>query len=224
MVTTTSFDLKTLQGMTTLFIIDDHPLVGEGISMMIKDVSHLKVVAICSTANEAIEKLKEEMPDVILLDISLPDKDGLELCAEIRKMSKEVKILGLTSTNEAGIISQFLARGGSGYMLKNMDRSELIHAIDEVLRGVYYLSKAANQKLLEQYHSVKDALSRAPLLTRREKEILGLLYEGFNGPAIAEKLFISPYTVETHRKNLLQKFEVSTTQQLLKMAKEGKMI
>ena len=155
MVTTTSFDLKTLQGMTTLFIIDDHPLVGEGISMMIKDVSHLKVVAICSTANEAIEKLKEEMPDVILLDISLPDKDGLELCAEIRKMSKEVKILGLTSTNEAGIISQFLARGGSGYMLKNMDRSELIHAIDEVLRGVYYLSKAANQKLLEQYHPEK---------------------------------------------------------------------
>ena len=142
----------------------------------------------------------------------------------IRKQNKEVKIIGLTSTNEAGIISQFLAKGGNGYLLKDMERYELLEAIDEVMNGKIYLSKAANQKILEQFNSLKDAAQALPGLTRREKEILKLLYDGFNGPQIAEKLFLSHYTIETHRKNLMQKLNVSSTQQLLKLALEHKLI
>ena len=162
--------------------------------------------------------------NIILLDISLPDIDGLELCSQIRKTNKQTKIIGLTSTNEAGIITQLLANGGNGYLLKNMEREELITAIDEVLNGRIFLSKAANQKILEQFHSLKDALKNKPVLTRREKEILKLLYEGLTGPQIAEKLFLSPLTVETHRKNLMQKLNVNSVQQLLKVAGENKLI
>jgi len=150
--------------------------------------------------------------------------DGLELCATIRKTNKDSKIIGLTSTNEAGIITQLLAKGGNGYLLKNMERNELITAIHEVLDGKIFLSKAANQKILEQFNSVNHALENTPMLTRREKEILELLHQGLNGPQIAEKLFLSPYTVETHRKNLMQKFNVNTTQLLLKNAADLKLI
>ena len=210
--------------MISILIIDDHPLVSNGIATMIRDVDVLRISGSCKTAAEALDYLSTETPSVILLDISLPDIDGLELCSLIRKQNRESRIIGLTSTNEAGIISQFLARGGNGYLLKNMEREELLTAIDEVMNDRIFLSKAANQKLLEQYRSATDAMLNTPVLTRREKEILQLLHDGLNGPQIAAKLFISHYTVETHRKNLMQKLNASTTQGLLKIAKDSKFI
>ena len=138
--------------------------------------------------------------------------------------NKTVKIIGLTSVDEAGIITQFLQRGGNGYLLKNMEREELLHAIDMVIDGSIYLSKEANDKVLQQFHNVKDVAGEIPTLTRREKEILILLNEGFNGPSIAEKLFLSPYTVETHRRNLMQKLNVHNTQSLLNTASKMKLL
>jgi len=210
--------------MISILVIDDHPLVGDGITLMVKDIEYLQIISICKSGKEALEFLVDAKPDIILLDISLPDIDGLELCSQIRKTNKQTKIIGLTSTNEAGIITQLLANGGNGYLLKNMEREELITAIDEVMNGKIFLSKAANQKILEQFHSLKDALKNKPVLTRREKEILKLLYEGLTGPQIAEKLFLSPLTVETHRKNLMQKLNVNSVQQLLKVAGENKLV
>lgn len=210
--------------MIKVLIIDDHPLVSDGVTTMLKDVDYLQVIAACKSGKEALAFLETATTDVILLDISLPDIDGLDLCSQLRKTDKEVKIIGLTSTNEAGIITQFLARGGNGYILKNMERDELITAIDEVLNDKIFLSKAANQKILEQYHTVSDALKSTPVLTRREKEILTLLYDGLTGPQIAEHLFLSPFTVETHRKNLMQKLNVNSTQLMLRYAKENKLI
>ncbi len=210
--------------MISILVIDDHPLVGDGITLMVIDIEYLQIISICKSGKEALEFLVDAKPDIILLDISLPDIDGLELCFQIRKTNKQTKIIGLTSTNEAGIITQLLANGGNGYLLKNMEREELITAIDEVLNGRIFLSKAANQKILEQFHSLKDALKNKPVLTRREKEILKLLYEGLTGPQIAEKLFLSPLTVETHRKNLMQKLNVNSVQQLLEVAGENKLV
>jgi two-component system nitrate/nitrite response regulator NarL len=210
--------------MISILVIDDHPLVGDGITLMVKDIEYLQIISVCKSGKEALEFLVDAKPDVILLDISLPDIDGLELCSQIRKTNKQTKIIGLTSTNEAGIITQLLANGGNGYLLKNMEREELITAIDEVMNGKIFLSKAANQKILEQFHSLKDAMKNTPVLTRREKEILLLLNEGFTGPQIAEKLFLSPYTIETHRKKLMQKMNANTAQQLLKIAKDYKLI
>ena len=210
--------------MIKLFIIDDHPLVIDGISTMLKDVGWLQITGSCKSGSDAIQFLENNHPDIILLDINLPDIDGLQLCSLVRSKNKTVKIIGLTSVNEAGIITQFLQHGGNGYLLKNMERDELLHAIDMVLDGSIYLSKEANDKILQQFHNVKDAADAVPTLTRREKEILLLLNQGFNGPAIAGKLFLSQYTIETHRRNLMQKFDVHNTQSLLNAASKMKLL
>lgn len=210
--------------MINLFIIDDHPLVADGIAMMLKDVDYLKIQGTATTGAEAVDFLESHEPEIILLDINLPDIDGLQLCDIIRKKNQYSKIIGLTSANDTSIITQLLHRGGNGYLLKNMERSELLEAIDRVIDGKIFLSRAANEKVLEQFSSVSTAINETPSITRREKEILLLLEEGLNGPQIAERLFISPYTVETHRKNLMQKMNVNTTQQLLKMVKGLSMI
>lgn len=210
--------------MINIFIIDDHPLVAGGIAMMLKDVGYLTIQGTATTGNDAINFLNSHQPEIILLDISLPDIDGLQLCDIIRKQNKYSKIIGLTSANDTSIITQLLHRGANGYLLKNMERKELIEAIDKVMDGKIFLSKAANEKVLEQFSSVNAAINEVPAITRREKEILLLLETGLNGPQIAEKLFISPYTVETHRKNLMQKLNVNATQQLLKIARQMNII
>ena len=192
--------------------------------MMLKDVAYLSITGTVKNGSGALAFLEKTLPEIILLDISLPDIDGLQLCEKIREKNKYSKIIGLTSTNDASIITQLLHRGANGYLLKNMERSELIEAIDKVMDGKIFLSKAANEKVLEQFLSVSIALNGLPSLTRREKELLQLLDNGLNGPQIAEKLIISHFTVETHRKNLMQKLNVNSTQQLLKMAREKKLI
>ena len=149
--------------------------------------------------------------------------NGLELCEKIRLTRRQAKIIGLTSTNEAGIITGLLQRGGNGYLLKNMERAELLEAIRTVMNGKIYLSKAANDKVLEQFQHPKKSSDNF-LLTRREKEILLLLADGLKGPQIAEKLFLSPLTVETHRKNLFKKFNANSVQLLIKIAHENKLL
>lgn len=208
---------------TTILVIDDHPLVADGIKTMLKESEDMKIIKVCKTAKESLSFLMEQTPDIILLDISLPDMDGLQLCEAIRKNNKESKIIGLTSTNEAGIITGLLHRGGNGYLLKNMEREDLIEAIATVLTGKIYLSKAANERVLEQFHRLGTTETN-PVLTRREKEILKLLSDGLNGPEIAEKLFLSPLTVETHRKNLLRKFNAHSVQLLLKTARDNNLL
>ena len=210
--------------MIRILIIDDHPLVTDGIKTMLQHEAHLQVTGAAKTAKEAIAFLEQQEVEVILLDISLPDMDGLQLCELIRQKNKTTKIIGVTSANDAGIIAQLLHRGGNGYLLKNMERSELIHAIERVLDGHIYLSKEANEKVLQQFSSVGSAMNQMPVLTRREKEILLLLNNGLTSPQMAEKLFISALTIETHRKNLLQKFNVGSTTLLLKVAREYRLL
>jgi two-component system nitrate/nitrite response regulator NarL len=210
--------------MIKILIIDDHPLVADGIKTMLGQVDDMQIKGVCKSAGDALEFAAIHEIDVILLDISLPDMDGLRLCEQLRKNKVAAKIIGLTSTNEAGIIAGLLQRGGNGYLLKNMEREELIHAINTVLKGHLYLSKDANEKVLEQFRSIHSAVDAVPLITRREKEILLLLSDGLKGPQIAEKLFLSPHTVETHRKNLLKKFNANSVQMLLKVAREYRII
>jgi DNA-binding NarL/FixJ family response regulator len=210
--------------ITDILVIDDHPIVLDGIRTMLKDEPGFNIIGIARNAAEALSFLEQHSPDIILLDISLPDMDGLQLCQKIRLSNKKSKIIGLTSFNEAGMISGLLQRGGNGYLLKNMERSELIRAIQTVLKGKIFLSDAANESILAQFHNQKAATEEGPLITRREKEILLMLADGLKGPEIAEKLFLSPLTVETHRKNLCKKLNANSVQLLLKVARERKII
>lgn len=211
--------------MIKILIIDDHPLVIDGIKTMLKDVEYLEIMDAAKTGAEALQILNESPGiDIILLDINLPDMDGLRLCELIRENNKTAKIIGLTYVNEAGIITQLIKKGANGYLLKNMERDELIHAINQVLDGSLYLSKAANEKIIEQLQNSGLTADNIPVLTRREKEILHLLAEGLTSHDIADKLFLSSYTIDTHRKNMLQKFNVHNTQALLKAVQSFRLI
>lgn len=204
--------------MINILIIDDHPLVQDGIKTMLQTVTSIDVIGACKSGGEALEFLATVEPDVILLDINLPDMDGLVLCEKIRERYAKVKIIGLTSINEVGMITGLLQRGGNGYLLKNMERAELLQAIEKVMAGNVYLSEDANVKVLEQYKSFDEG--KAPVLTRREKEILLSLANGLSGPVIAKELVLSELTIQTHRKNLFRKFDVHNVQSLLKVARD----
>lgn len=207
--------------MVQILIVDDHPLVIDGLKTMLKDVGYMTIAGAVKNGKDALAFLQQH-PDVsvILLDINLPDTDGLRLCDQIRSTNKSVKIIGLTYVNEAGIITQLIRKGANGYLLKNMEREELITAIDQVLDGSVYLSKAANEKIVQQLQAYDLPGDNVPALTRREKEILQLLSKGLTSHEIAEKLFLSTFTVDTHRRNMLQKFNVHNTQGLINLAKE----
>ncbi len=186
---------------------------------MLKGEAYLQVKAAARSAKEALAILREEEQfDVILLDINLPDIDGLQLCEKIRGTNKQIKIIGLTSINEAGIITQLIKKGANGYLLKDMEREDLITAINKVMDGSVYLSKGANEKILQQLQELDINPKNIPVLTRREKEILLLLEQGLTSQEIATKLFLSNYTIDTHRRNMLQKLNVHNTQSLLKAA------
>lgn len=210
--------------MITVFIIDDHPLVADGVTTMLNTEPSVKVIGAAKTGKEALDFLKITVPDIILLDINLPDIDGLELCEKIKTSSINSKILILTSINDFAIISQAFSKGANGYLLKDMVRNELLKAIDFVLEDKVFMSDAANEKLLEHYKSSFEKEPISIVLTRREKEILDLLDQGMNGPQIAKELSISSYTIETHRKNLMQKLNSNTTQMLLKTARQYHLI
>jgi len=207
--------------MIKLLIVDDHPLVIDGITTMLKDVGYMQIAGAAKNGKDALSFLEDHQDiDILLLDINLPDIDGLRVCSLVRERNKTIKIIGLTSVNEAGIITQLIKKGGNGYLLKNMEREELITAIDLVMDGSVYLSKAANDKIIQQLQEYDIPGKTIPTLTRREKEILELLSKGFTSHIIAGKLFLSTFTVDTHRKNMLQKFNVHNTQALINLAKE----
>ena len=211
--------------MIRLLIIDDHPLIIDGIYTMLRDTGYLQIAGACKTAREGLAFIGEHPDtDIILLDINLPDIDGLRLCELIRQTNKQVRIVGLTYVNEAGIITQLIRKGANGYLLKNMERAELIEAIDRVMNGELYLSKGANEKIIQQLRAYDLPGTKIPVLTRREVEILRLLGKGHTSQEIASQLFLSVYTVDTHRKNMLQKFNVHNTQALLNMAHELKVL
>ena len=210
--------------MISVFIVDDHPLVADGLSTMLKTEKDIKVIGVAKTGADALKMLEKNEPDIILLDINLPDINGLDLCEKIKNSNPHSKILMLTSIDDLSIITQSFSKKANGYLLKDIDRTELLRAIDTVLEGKNYISISANQKLVESFDPINKTTPQMVALTRREKEILLLLDQGFNGPTIAEQLCLSNYTIETHRKNLMQKLGSNTTQMLLNKAREQNLI
>lgn len=201
--------------MIRVLIVDDHPLVADGIKAILSGVDDIRVEGSCKTAAECRKLLATREMDVVLLDLNLPDADGMVVGKELLAEKPFPEIIALTSIGDTSIIANCLSSGFKGYLLKDMERSELIDAIRKVHAGKLYVSASANEKLLNHFGSAREAAAKTIVLTRREREILLLLREGWSGPQIAGKLFISPFTVETHRKNMMRKLEASTTQKLI---------
>ena len=196
-----------------VIVVDDHPMVIEGMRAMLQQIDFLELCATANNAFMALEKLREQQPDLVITDINLPEVSGIELTAKLKKEYPAIKVIGMSTFNERSYISQMIQSGADGFLVKSASKEEIEKAISLVIDGQMYLSVDVNMNNQE-----KKKLENQPVLTRREKEILHLIADGLTNPQIAEKLFISMNTVDTHRKNLLAKFEVNNAAGLIKLA------
>jgi DNA-binding NarL/FixJ family response regulator len=203
--------------VTRVFIVDDHYMVIEGIRSLLQHEKNIEWTGHAMNAASCLAFLKQHQPDVILMDINLPDKSGIDLCKEVKDKYPSVLIIGLSTFNQQSFIQKMMDNGASAYILKNATQKELTDAIETVIRGKIYLSEEAS-------HTLRKEESAGIVLTRREKEVLELIAEGMTNNEIAKKLFISVTTVDTHRKNLLAKMEARNTASLIRIATQMKLI
>ncbi|MFI5203594.1 MAG: response regulator [Flavobacteriales bacterium] len=208
-----------------VLIVDDHQIFIDGMQALLKQVAGIDVIGGACTADEAIAKAASHQPDVVLMDIQMPDKDGIEATREIHKTFPAIKIIALTSANESLYIKKMLEVGASGYVLKNIDKDELVTVIKKVFAGEKHLDSAVTNQLITNY-SGKTTTSATSLskLTKREKEILVLIAQGLTDKEIAEKVFLSSLTVITHRKNILSKLGLKNKVELTRFALEHQLI
>ena len=203
--------------MIRVFIVDDHPVVSEGIRSLLINEEGITWVGHALTAKDCIDYIEKESVDVLLMDINLPDKSGIDLCAEIKKMKPSTMILALSTLSQPSYINKMLANGANGYIFKSVGKEELLEAIRVVANGEKYISDEATQIIKNAAHQRTDV----PFLTRREKEILALIAEGFTTPEIATKIFVSHWTVDGHRKSIMIKLNVKNTASLIKYSYEN---
>lgn len=205
--------------ITKIFIVDDHYMVVEGIRSLLQNETSLEWLGHAMNAASCMAFLQQkQLPDVILMDINLPDKSGIELCKEVKEKYPGVFTIGLSTFNQQSFIQKMMENGASGYILKNATLDELVDAIETVVKGKTFLSNETAATLRKP-----DNIT-IPVITSREKEVLKLVAEGMTNNEIAQQLFISPTTVETHRKSLLSKFAAKNTASLIRMAAQMQLI
>lgn len=202
-----------------VIIVDDHKIFLDGLRTVLEGAEQLNVIGEAESGDQLLELLKEAKPDILLLDINMPGKDGIELTKMLKISRPEIKILLLTMHNETGIIQKGLEAGIDGYVLKNTDRYELIGAIETIMEGESYYSEKVTKTIMEGLKPQgQGSYANAVKLTKREKDVLKLIAEEFTTSEMAEKLMISQHTIESHRKNLLSKLNVRNTAGLVRYA------
>ncbi|MEI6755291.1 MAG: response regulator transcription factor [Paludibacter sp.] len=203
--------------MIKVFIIEDHPIVIDGIKALVNDSGVAELIGFAKTASESLKLLTSTAADVILLDINLPDMSGIELCKIIHSKYPQLKILTLTTFLQRDFVDKMLENGAMGYVLKNAPGEEIIDGICTVAEGGKFICEAVNLLIKKQDNDTM-------FLSRREIQILSLIAAGDTTKEIADKLFISVFTVETHRKNLLTKLNARNMVSLIKIAMDYKYI
>jgi DNA-binding NarL/FixJ family response regulator len=195
-----------------VLIADDHYMVVEGIRSLLQHQKDIEWLGHAMNAASCLSFLQNQPVDVLFLDINLPDKSGIDLCKEVKDKYPATRVVGISSFNQLSFIEKMMENGASGYVLKNATQEELIEAIETVMDGGKFLSNEVASIVK------KGPDPNVPVITRREKEVLGLIADGLTNSEIAEKLFISITTVDTHRKSLLTKFNVKNTASLIRLA------
>lgn len=200
-----------------IIIADDHLLFAEGLQTILANTPQIRVLKVVSNGHELMQALAGEQAHLVLLDLSMPGMDGEAAAAKIVQLYPEVKILVITMKEDPDTIKTMMQTGVQGMVLKNTGKTELLLAIEEVMKGNVYLSQKLMKQLAGDFKKQKQETWQ---LTKREKEVLQLIYEGLTTTQIAEKLFVSNYTVETHRKNLFVKSGLNKSALLVKKAIE----
>ncbi len=210
-----------------IVIAEDHTILREGLISLLSSHPEFEVVGEAEDGREAIRRVDEYKPDLILTDLSMPRMNGTEAIREIKRQSPKTKILVLTVHRAEEYILSTLKAGANGYLLKDSTHAELLMAAKKVLSGNLYISPEISEKVIEGYLEGKKALKTQTVwetLTHREREILKLIAEGYKNKEIAGDLCISVKTVEKHRANLMQKLDLHSTSALTKLALEKGLI
>lgn len=213
--------------MISVMIADDHNMFVEGIESLLEGADNIQVVSKCYSGPEVFEKIVETTPDVILLDINLPGMNGIEVCQKINKEYPGVKVLALSMHNEESFVTEILKNGAQGYILKNTGKKELLSAIEAVYNGQSYFSEDVTETIMKSLVNPKSGSKGstilAPKISRRERDVLDLIVKEYTTQEIADTLFISLKTVESHRRSLLTKLSVRNTAGLVRVALENKL-
>jgi DNA-binding NarL/FixJ family response regulator len=207
----------------TILIVDDHPLVREGLKSTLKPAVEYEVVGQAGSAREATPIVKQLKPDLVLLDLALPDKSGIDLCREIRNFSPSTRIMIISMHSKVDYIVRAFQAGATGYMAKESATERLLQGIASVLSGEYFMDGSVSHSVVaklmqagEKELKITDANYES--LTPREQEVMVLLAEGASPKEIAAKLFISPKTVENHRTNIMSKLGLHNALELVRYA------
>jgi DNA-binding NarL/FixJ family response regulator len=206
-----------------IIVVDDHPLFREGIKRIIESIAKYEVVGEAGTGLEGLQMVRKLNPDLVLVDMSLPDQSGIELTRDILKFSSEIRILIVSMHSKVDYIVKAFQAGAIGYLVKESAADKLLEGIDCVLRGNYYMDTKVSQKVVKKLvgipkHETVVAADSYDALTPREQEIMVLLAEGMSTAQIADKLFISPKTAENHRSSIMRKLQIHSTIELVRYA------
>ncbi|MPM04021.1 DNA-binding transcriptional activator DevR/DosR [bioreactor metagenome] len=200
-----------------LLIVDDHRILVDGLKKLFENSETVQLIGVAYSGKECRAFLRNEQPDVILLDINLPDASGIDLCKEIKKQNPPIKIVALTSFNEYAIVRQMIENGASGYVVKNAMPEEIILSVETVMENEIFLC--------EEIDLLMHKRNADPVwLTPREKELLKWIVDGLTNHEIAEKMFLGVETINSYRKNLLVKLGAKNTAVLVRMALKEKLV
>jgi len=204
----------------TVLLADDHAMFRSGLEALLSTESNIEVVGEAATGDEAVDRVRELKPDVVLMDLSMPDSDGLEATRRISALDLATGVLVLTVHAEEEYLVPVVEAGASGYLTKTSADRELIDAIRVVARGEVYLPPQATKLLLQEYKAAEDDedTSRLHQLSSREQEVAALTAEGYSSREIGKKLFISPKTVDTYRSRIMRKLELNHRSELVRFA------
>lgn len=198
-----------------LLIADDHQIVIDGIKSILEEEESVSVIAEASNGEEVLAFLRSATVDIAIVDINMPKMSGIEVTKVMKEKYPEIKVLILTMYNNVEFIKNLMEVGADGFILKNTGKIELLTAIEQLQKGDTYFGQEVTQTLAKSYQKENDPVVK---LTRREKEVLQLLADGLTTSELAEKLFISKHTADSHRQNLMSKLEAKNTATLLKKA------
>jgi DNA-binding NarL/FixJ family response regulator len=212
-----------LAGVKSVLIIDDHPLFREGMKSLISQNSRLEVVGEAGTGTEGLRIMKELKPDIVLVDISLPDMSGIEVTREIVARFPEVHVLIVSMHSKINYVSEAFEAGAIGYVLKESAGERLVQGIETVCRGEYFIDSSLSRNIAKRLVNIpreelKGEDQGYAYLTVREQQILRMLAEGLSTKDIAAALYLSPKTVENHRANIMEKLDLHTSVELVRYA------
>ncbi|HLP13901.1 MAG TPA: response regulator transcription factor [Flavobacteriales bacterium] len=208
-----------------ILVVDDHSIFTDGMQALLATVEGFEIAGAANNADEAIQKAMMLKPDVMLMDIQMPGKNGIEATIEIKRNNQDIKIIALSSANETLYIKKMLEAGASGYVLKNIDKDELVLVIKKVHAGEKHLDGSVANQLIEHFNTKPtEAATLVDTLTKREKEILAFIAQGLTDKEIADKVFLSSLTVISHRKNILSKLGLKNKVEIARFAIENKLI